>query len=89
MSAVVVASVARYVPAAHVVEAGDGQPDEAAVVEVMPVVSAVAKKPAAQSVQAIAPSAEKDPAAQAVQPSCTVATVPVASIVPAGHPWRG
>ena len=45
--------------------------------------------PAVQAVQAIAPSAEKDPAAQAVQPSCTVATVPVASIVPAGHPWRG
>ena len=57
--------------------------------EVHPGAEAELYVPAAQSVQAIAPSAEKDPAAQAVHSSCTVATVPVASIVPAGHPWRG
>ena len=57
--------------------------------EVHPGAEADLYVPAAQSVQAIAPSVEKDPAAQAVQSSCTVATVPVASIVPAGHPWRG
>ena len=45
--------------------------------------------PAAQVVQAIAPSKENFPAAQDEQSPCTVATVPVASIVPAEHPWRG
>ena len=45
--------------------------------------------PAGQAVQAIAPSVENIPAVQDEQPSCTVATVPLASNVPARHPWRG
>ena len=57
--------------------------------DVHPVAEAELYVPAAQAVQAIAPSVENFPASQGEQPSCTVATVPVASNVPAGHPWRG
>ena len=57
--------------------------------DVHPVAEAKLYVPAAQAVQAIAPSVEKVPAEQDEQPSCTVATVPVASNVPAAHPWRG
>ena len=57
--------------------------------DVHPAAEAERYVPAVQAVQAIAPSVENFPASQGEQPSCTVATVPVASNVPAGHPWRG